>query len=130
MTPITRVQSLVARAYGITREVLVSREKSATVAEARQVAMLLARRLDPEPSLPELGRAFGNRDHTTIRTQIMRIEGRAETEPKLRARIDLLRAQLDAAPIDLTYVGGLRKIDLDDNYLTERAARFAGSGAE
>jgi chromosomal replication initiator protein len=60
---------------------------------ARQVAMYLARELTKH-SLPDIGRHFGGRDHTTVLHGCDKIRELLERDVKFRAEIDLLMNQL------------------------------------
>jgi len=62
---IANIQKTVARHYGLSVDALLSRSRTQTLARARQVAMALAKELT-EDSLPAIGKAFGNRNHTTV----------------------------------------------------------------
>jgi hypothetical protein len=69
------VVDAVARHAGVSGEQLLDKDRHRTVAAARMVAMYCARvYLIPRPSFPELGRAFGNRDHTTIISAVRKVE--------------------------------------------------------
>lgn len=62
---IENIQKTVAEYYKIKVAELLSKRRSRSVARPRQVAMLLAKELTNH-SLPEIGDAFGGRDHTTV----------------------------------------------------------------
>ncbi len=62
---IENIQKKVAEYYGIRRDDLLSKSRRQTVARPRQVAMALCKELTRH-SLPEIGEAFGGRDHTTV----------------------------------------------------------------
>jgi chromosomal replication initiator protein len=62
---VREIQESICEAFGITMEALVSSSRAGAVAWPRQVAMYLARELTDQ-SLPAIGRAFGNRNHTTV----------------------------------------------------------------
>jgi chromosomal replication initiator protein len=62
---IENIQKKVAEFYGIRRDDLTSKSRRQTVARPRQVAMALCKELTRH-SLPEIGEAFGGRDHTTV----------------------------------------------------------------
>ena len=62
---VRRIQEATAAEFGITPEALLARDRTPTVAFARQVAMYLARELTDE-GLPALGREFGGRNHSTV----------------------------------------------------------------
>ena len=59
------IQRIVARQYNVSRADLLSSRRTANVVRPRQVAMYLAKTLTLR-SLPEIGRRFGGRDHTTV----------------------------------------------------------------
>lgn len=64
-----QVQNEVARQCGVSRRELVGKDKHRSLSRARQLAMLICRDA-LEMSYPEIGRAFGNRDHTTAMSGI------------------------------------------------------------
>ena len=59
------IQEQTCEAFGISMDDLLSSSRAQPVAFARQVAMYLARELT-DATLPAIGRAFGNRNHTTV----------------------------------------------------------------
>src|SRR3546814_3415894 len=70
---IDEIQRRVAEHFRIKPADMVSARRAREVARPRQVAMYLAKRLTPR-SLPEIGRRFGGRDHTTVMHAVKRIE--------------------------------------------------------
>lgn len=92
---IARIQAVVADFFRIPEEEMVSQRRSRYVARPRQVAMYLSRELTPK-SLPDIGRFFGGRDHTTVMHAIRQIEKFCETDEDLRADVQLLRERLTA----------------------------------
>jgi chromosomal replication initiator protein len=84
------IQRVVARHYSVTRTELVSARRTRTVVKPRQVAMYLAKVMTPR-SLPEIGRRFGNRDHTTVLHAVRKIEGLAKDDNKLEQELELLQ---------------------------------------
>ncbi|MBT6983497.1 MAG: chromosomal replication initiator protein DnaA, partial [Rhodospirillaceae bacterium] len=68
--------------------------RARAVARPRQVAMYLAKQLTTR-SLPEIGRKFGGRDHTTVMHAVKRIEELRQTDAALAEDIDLLRRMLE-----------------------------------
>lgn len=68
---IARIQQIVGRSYGCTREEILSRKRSGTLVPARHVACYVARRLT-EASYPQLGRLF-RRDHTSVLSAVKKI---------------------------------------------------------
>lgn len=92
------VQRLVARRYNVTRADLLSSRRTADIVRPRQVAMYLAKTMTHR-SLPEIGRRFGGRDHTTVLHAVRKIDALAGLEPKLHEEIDALKAQLQEARV-------------------------------
>lgn len=84
----------VALDAGVTVRDLMSDRRKQPLAEARQMAMWLARELTPL-SLPQIGRALGDRDHTTIMHGIERIEQRRQADAAFAARLDDLKTTLE-----------------------------------
>lgn len=72
------IQRIVGRYFDISLNALLSPRREAPVVYARQISMFLAKELTLK-SLPEIGRRFGNRDHTTVLHAIRKIT-RAELE--------------------------------------------------
>jgi chromosomal replication initiator protein len=70
------IQRVVARQYNVSRADLLSSRRTANVVRPRQVAMYLAKVLTLR-SLPEIGRRFGGRDHTTVLHAVRKIEALA-----------------------------------------------------
>ncbi|HZA66581.1 MAG TPA: chromosomal replication initiator protein DnaA [Geminicoccaceae bacterium] len=90
---IEEIQRRVAEHYGIRTADMHSSRRARAVARPRQVAMYLAKQLTPR-SLPEIGRKFGGRDHTTVMYAIRKIEELRTTEPLLSDDIETLRRLL------------------------------------
>jgi chromosomal replication initiator protein len=87
------VQRLVCHHFHIRSTDLTSKDRHKTVAFARHVAMYLCKqRL--KCSFPELGRAFGGRDHTTVMSAVRKIEAQREIDPQVRAHIEALERKL------------------------------------
>jgi len=72
----------VAEYYKIRVADLLSKRRSRSVARPRQIAMALAKELTNH-SLPEIGDAFGGRDHTTVMHACKRIKELRETERRI-----------------------------------------------
>jgi chromosomal replication initiator protein len=79
LVTIENIQKTVAEYYKIRVADLLSKRRSRSIARPRQVAMALARELTNH-SLPEIGDAFGGRDHTTVMHACERVKGLRETE--------------------------------------------------
>jgi chromosomal replication initiator protein len=84
------IQRIVARHFNVSRTELVSARRTRTVVKPRQVAMYLAKIMTPR-SLPEIGRRFGNRDHTTVLHAVRKVEGLAKEDTKLEQELELLQ---------------------------------------
>jgi len=91
---IDEIQRRVAEHYRIKPADMVSARRAREVARPRQVAMYLAKRLTPR-SLPEIGRRFGGRDHTTVMHAVKRIESLRGEDSELDADLVLLSRQLE-----------------------------------
>jgi chromosomal replication initiator protein len=87
------IQRIVARQYNVSRADLLSSRRTANVVRPRQVAMYLAKVLTLR-SLPEIGRRFGGRDHTTVLHAVRKIEALAGTDTTLADEIEALKRQL------------------------------------
>lgn len=90
---IDEIQKRVAEHYGLKLSDMHSARRARVVARPRQVAMYLAKQLTPR-SLPEIGRRFGGRDHTTVMHAIRKIEELRAADSVMSEDIELLRRQL------------------------------------
>jgi chromosomal replication initiator protein len=90
---IEEIQRIVARHYNVSRSDLLSSRRTANVVRPRQIAMYLAKTLTLR-SLPEIGRRFGGRDHTTVLHAVRKIEALIGTDTALAAEIETLKSQL------------------------------------
>jgi chromosomal replication initiator protein len=90
---IEEIQKLVASHYNVTRADILSARRTANVVRPRQIAMYLSKVLTPR-SLPEIGRRFGGRDHTTVLHAVRKIEALAGSDGRLSEEIDLLKRML------------------------------------
>jgi chromosomal replication initiator protein len=87
------IQRIVARQYNVSRADLLSSRRTANVVRPRQVAMYLAKILTLR-SLPEIGRRFGGRDHTTVLHAVRKIESLAGNDSAFAEEIEALKRQL------------------------------------
>jgi chromosomal replication initiator protein len=87
------IQRLVANHYNVSRADILSSRRTATVVRPRQIAMYLAKSLTLR-SLPEIGRRFGGRDHTTVLHAVRKIEGMVAKDTELATEIDHLKRML------------------------------------
>ena len=91
---IDEIQRKVSDHYRIRHAEMVSARRAREVARPRQIAMYLAKQLTPR-SLPEIGRRFGGRDHTTVIHAVKQIEKLRHTDAELDADVRLLLRQLE-----------------------------------
>jgi len=87
------IQKLVASHYSVTRADILSSRRTATVVKPRQIAMYLAKTMTLR-SLPEIGRRFGGRDHTTVLHAVRKIEGLSAADRALNDELELLKRML------------------------------------
>jgi chromosomal replication initiator protein len=83
----------VSKHYGVNRGDLLSGRRNRSIVRPRQIGMYLAKQLTSR-SLPEIGRRFGNRDHTTVLHAIRKIEQLMNDDNQLREEIELLKRLL------------------------------------
>jgi chromosomal replication initiator protein len=88
------IQKLVATHFNVSRADILSSRRTANVVKPRQIAMYLAKILTPR-SLPEIGRRFGGRDHTTVLHAVRKIDGLVAKDNALKRELDLLKQLLE-----------------------------------
>lgn len=84
------IQKLVASHYGISRSDILSARRTANVVRPRQIAMYLSKVMTLR-SLPEIGRRFGGRDHTTVLHAVRKIDELVAKDRSLAEVIELLK---------------------------------------
>ena len=84
------IQRIVARHYNVSKTELLSDRRTRTIVKPRQVAMYLSKVMTPR-SLPEIGRRFGGRDHTTVLHAVRKIEDLSGSDNTLAQELELLR---------------------------------------
>jgi chromosomal replication initiator protein len=82
LVTIENIQKTVAEYFKIRVADLLSKRRNRSIARPRQIAMALAKELTTH-SLPEIGDAFGGRDHTTVLHGCRRVKALRETEPRV-----------------------------------------------
>ena len=92
---IEEIQKAVVEHYAIRMADMTSARRSRAVARPRQVAMYLAKQLTPR-SLPEIGKKFGGRDHTTVMHAVRQIEKLSGEDRTIADDLDALRRKLQA----------------------------------
>jgi chromosomal replication initiator protein len=90
---IDEIQRKVAEYYHLKLTDMASPRRAREVARPRQVAMYLSKQLTPR-SLPEIGRKFGGRDHTTVMHAVKKIEELVTQDIDFAKEVDLLRRTL------------------------------------
>jgi chromosomal replication initiator protein len=85
---------IVSRHYKVPRNDLLSSRRSRDVVRPRQIAMYLAKALTSR-SLPEIGRRFGGRDHTTVLHSVRKVEQMMKDDGDLCQEIELLKRMLE-----------------------------------
>ena len=91
---VEEIQRKVADHYNIRLSDMIGPKRLRTVARPRQVAMYLSKTMTTR-SLPEIGRRFGGRDHTTIMHGVRRVEELRASDSQLNEDLDLLRRLLE-----------------------------------
>ncbi|MCR9149150.1 MAG: chromosomal replication initiator protein DnaA [Rhodobacteraceae bacterium] len=92
---VEEIQRRVSEHYNIRLSDMIGPKRLRAIARPRQIAMYLAKQMTTR-SLPEIGRRFGGRDHTTIMHGIRKIEELRSTDSQLAEDLELLRRLLEA----------------------------------
>ena len=93
---VAAVVDATATQFGLSAEELLARDRRPQVAHARKVAMYLARELTGQ-SLPEIGRGFGGRDHSTVHSAVRSIGNGVRQDPELAMTVESLKRDLVAS---------------------------------
>jgi chromosomal replication initiator protein len=91
---IEEIQKKVAAHFNIRTSDMHSARRARSVARPRQVAMYLAKQLTSR-SLPEIGRKFGGRDHTTVMHAVKKVDELREHDASFAEDVELLRRMLE-----------------------------------
>ena len=91
---IENIQRAVCREFGISLPQIKAKDNSRVVSYPRQIAMFLAKEMTPA-SLPQIGREFGGKHHTTVLHSINKIAELRETDRELNRLINKLRDSLN-----------------------------------
>jgi chromosomal replication initiator protein len=91
---IEEIQKKVAQHYNVRVSDMSSARRARAVARPRQVAMYLAKQLTAR-SLPEIGRKFGGRDHTTVMHAVRKVDELRATDAAFAEDVDLLKRMLE-----------------------------------
>jgi chromosomal replication initiator protein len=92
---IEEIQKRVAEHFNIKLAEMSSARRSRAVARPRQVAMYLAKQLTAR-SLPEIGRKFGGRDHTTVMHAVRKVDELRGLDAAFAEDVELLRRMLES----------------------------------
>ncbi len=92
---IEEIQKRVSEHYNIRQTEMTSARRARAVARPRQVAMYLSKQLTTR-SLPEIGRKFGNRDHTTVMHAVSRVNELMQADGDFAEGVELLRRMLES----------------------------------
>jgi chromosomal replication initiator protein len=92
---VEEIQRRVSEHYSIRLSDMIGPKRVRVIARPRQVAMYLSKQLTSR-SLPEIGRRFGGRDHTTVMHGVRRIEELQTTDSQMFEDVEMLRRALEA----------------------------------
>jgi chromosomal replication initiator protein len=92
---VDQIQKDVAEHYGLKQADMISERRARAVARPRQAAMWIAKQITTR-SLPDIGRRFGGRDHTTVLHAVRRIEALKADDATLARDLDILLRKLRA----------------------------------
>ena len=88
---IDKIQTITSNFFSISLSDMLSPRRSRPLARPRQIAMYLAKKLTPR-SLPEIGRKFSNRDHTTVIHAVKTIEKLSEQNDEIKKNVEELKS--------------------------------------
>ena len=91
---VDKIQNVVSNYFNIPLSDMLSQRRSRPLARPRQIAMFLAKKLTSR-SLPEIGRMFGGRDHTTVMHAIKKIQELCNADPSFAEHIKVLKKTLE-----------------------------------
>ena len=87
------IQETVAKFFNVTVQDLNGKKRNKEIVVPRQIAMYIARELTQD-SLPQIGRAFGGKDHTTVMHSTEKIENAIENDAVLAGQVQQIREEL------------------------------------
>ena len=90
---VDKIQNKVSNYYNITLSEMLSQRRSRPLARPRQIAMYLSKKMTTR-SLPEIGRRFANRDHTTVIHAVKTITRLSEKDEEMKKNISHIKALL------------------------------------
>jgi chromosomal replication initiator protein len=92
---VEEIQQVVCKHFSVTKADLLSSCRARTLVRPRQIAMYIAKVMTGR-SLPEIGRRFGNRDHTTVLHAVRKIEDMVSKDKALAQEVELLKRLVHA----------------------------------
>ena len=92
-TDLDLIQTVVCKFFKISKNEMLSSRRSRYLVRPRQTAIYLAKMLTSK-SLPEIGRCFSNRDHTTVIHSVKTIEKLRKEDNELNIKIDTLKSKI------------------------------------
>lgn len=101
---VSEIVNVVCQEYNLSKAVLLSRQKTNNIIIPRHIVCYLARNCSLK-SLPEIGRALGGRDHSTIINAVNRIEDLTTRDKKLLFKVNELQRRLMVVPLAHKYWG-------------------------
>jgi len=90
---VDKIQNIVSNYFNISLNEMLSQRRSRPLARPRQIAMFLAKKLTTR-SLPEIGRRFANRDHTTVIHAVKTITRLSEQDDEMKKHINQIKSLL------------------------------------
>ena len=88
---VDKIQNVVCNFFDIPLNEMLSQRRSRPLARPRQIAMFLAKKLTTR-SLPEIGRRFANRDHTTVIHAVKTITRLSENDEEMKKNISQIKS--------------------------------------
>ena len=92
---VDRIQRAVCEEFNVTLTDMTSKRRARVIARPRQVAMYLSKKLTKR-SLPDIGRRFGGRDHTTVMHAVKRIDELRAADAEFNSQIETVEGVLKA----------------------------------
>ena len=90
---VDKIQNTVSNFFNISLNEMLSQRRSRPLARPRQIAMYLAKKMTTR-SLPEIGRRFANRDHTTVIHAVKTVTRLSEKDEEMKKNINVIRGLL------------------------------------
>ena len=90
---VDKIQNVVSNYFNIALSEMLSQRRSRPLARPRQIAMYLAKKMTSR-SLPEIGRRFANRDHTTVIHAVKTITRISEQDDEMKKNINQIKSLL------------------------------------